>query len=81
MSIAIDLILALIMVSIVLTAVRRGFVVSVFKLLSAVAAVAVAVLFFLQIYVCFNILFKTDWDAGAITSCAADLANGEYASA
>lgn len=40
-----------------------------------------AVLFFLQIYVCFNILFKTDWDAGAITSCAADLANGEYASA
>lgn len=49
MSIAIDLILALIMVSIVLTAVRRGFVVSVFKLLSAVAAVAVAVLFYRQL--------------------------------
>lgn len=49
MSIAIDLILALIMVSIVLTAVRRGFVVSVFKLLSAVAAVIVAVLFYKQL--------------------------------
>lgn len=49
MSIAIDLILALIMVSIVLTAVRRGFVVSVFKLLSAVAAVIVAALFYKQL--------------------------------
>ena len=49
MSIAIDLILAIIMLSIIATAVRRGFVVSVFKLLSAVAAVVVAALFYKQL--------------------------------
>lgn len=49
MSVAIDLILALIMVSIICTAVRRGFIVSVFKLLSAVASVIVAMLFYKQL--------------------------------
>ena len=49
MSIAIDLILALIMLSIICTAARRGFIVSVFKLLSAVAAVIVAMLFYKQL--------------------------------
>lgn len=49
MSVAIDLILALIMVSIICTAVRRGFIVSVFKLLSAVVAVIVAMVFYKQL--------------------------------
>lgn len=49
MSLAIDLILAVIMLAIIGTAVRRGFVVSVFKLLSAVAAVIVAMLFYKQL--------------------------------
>lgn len=81
MAIAIDLILAVIMAATVITAVRRGFIVSVFKLVSAIAAVIVAVMFYKQLGAFFCNGFVYDKVYGALSdwvSNAAQNADGTF---
>ena len=49
MYLAIDIILAAVMAAVILNAARRGFIVTLFSLLSTVASVLVAVLFYKEL--------------------------------
>ena len=60
MYLAIDIILAVIMAAVIFDAVRRGFIVTLFRLLSTIASVVVAILFFQGLGAYFYAVFVFD---------------------
>lgn len=78
---AIDLILVVLMAAVIFNAVRRGFIVSVFRLLSAVVSVAAAVLFYKDLGLVFYDHFVYDKISGyldGLISRAAENADGTF---
>lgn len=70
MYLAIDIILAVIMAAVIFDAVRRGFIVTLFRLLSTIASVVVAILFFKELGAYFYDVFVFDNIAPYIRSLA-----------
>lgn len=83
MYIAIDLILAVILASVIIGAWRRGFVRSVFKLCSTLAAIVIAVLFYKELsgyfYTAFVLEKSQEYVGGFLQNFAAELPGAEPA--